>query len=46
MLAGGEMQIPTAYFAKKLGYRLIISDKNPNAPCKKYADWFFSNRYY
>ena len=28
MLAGGEMQIPTAYYAKKEGYNLIISDMN------------------
>ena len=41
MLAGGEMQIPTAYYAKKEGYNLIISDMNLNAPCKKYADKFF-----
>ena len=41
MLAGGEMQIPAAYYAKKEGYNLIISDMNLNAPCKKYADKFF-----
>ena len=42
MLAGGEMQIPAAYYAKKEGYNLIISDMNLSAPCKKYADKFFA----
>ena len=41
MIAGGEMQIPAAYYAKKKGYNLIISDKNSKAPCRKYADKFF-----
>jgi len=41
MIAGGEMQIPTAHCIKRKGYNLIISDKNPRAPCRKYADKFF-----
>lgn len=41
MVAGGDMQIPAAFYAKKNGYNLVVSDKNPNAPCKKYAKKFF-----
>jgi biotin carboxylase len=41
MIAGGEMQIPAAYYVKKKGYNLIISDKNSKAPCRKFADEFF-----
>ena len=41
MIAGGDMQIPAAFYAKKKGYNLIVSDKNPSAPCKKYANKFF-----
>lgn len=41
MLAGGDMQILTAKIAKYKKIKLIITDKNKNAPCKKFSYKFF-----
>lgn len=40
MIAGGEMQEPAAKHIKSLGLKLILSDGDPNAICRKYADEF------
>lgn len=41
MLAGGDMQILTAKIAKKNNYKLLVTDKNKNAPCRHIADKFY-----
>jgi len=42
MLAGGDMQILTAKIAKKNNYKLLVTDKNKNAPCRFIADKFYN----
>lgn len=40
LIAGGEMQVCVAKQIKASGAALILSDRNPNATCRKYADIF------
>lgn len=38
VVAGGIMQIPLIQEIKRRGYKILVSDKNPNAPGMKHAD--------
>lgn len=40
ILGAGLMQKPAIIAAKELGYITYVVDKNPNAMCKKFADFF------
>jgi len=39
MIGGGIQEIPAVKIAKSLGVKVIVADRNPNAPCFKYADY-------
>jgi biotin carboxylase len=41
VIGGGLLQIPLIEEIKKLGYKVIVSDKNRNCVCSKRADVFF-----
>ena len=40
LVAGGTMQIPLAKEIKERGYNLLVTDGNPDAPCRELADQF------
>ena len=39
-IGGGKESIPGVKYAKKIGYKTVISDKSIKAPAKKYSDYF------
>tara|TARA_B110000971_G_C20020462_1_gene506058 strand:- start:518 stop:1732 length:1215 start_codon:yes stop_codon:yes gene_type:complete len=39
-IGGGKEAIPGVKYAKKIGYKTIISDKSNKAPAKKHSDYF------
>ena len=41
VIGGGLLQIPLIEEIKKLGYKVIVSDKSRNCVCSKRADVFF-----
>ena len=41
IIGGGQLQVPLIDEVKKLGYKIIITDKNPECICKDLADIFF-----
>lgn len=42
IIGGGFGQLPAIKTAKKMGLSVICTDKNPNALCSKYADFFYA----
>ena len=41
IIGGGQLQVPLVDEVKKLGYKIIITDNNPECICKDLADIFF-----
>ncbi|SMH72317.1 ATP-grasp domain-containing protein [Candidatus Nitrosotalea okcheonensis] len=41
IVCGGILQIPAVEEAKKLGLKTIVTDRDPNAPCRNLADEFY-----
>jgi len=39
-IGGGKEAIPGVKYARKIGYKTIISDQSNNAPARKYSDYF------
>ena len=42
MIGGGFQEIEAAKSVKANGYKLAITDRNPDSPCKEYADYFLN----
>ena len=42
VIGGGAMQIPLINEVKKFGFKIIVSDLNPNCICKPLANIFFN----
>jgi len=42
MIGGGLQEIEAAKSVIANGYRLAITDRNPNSPCREYADYFLN----
>lgn len=40
VIGGGLLQLPLISEAKRLGYKVIVSDRNPSCVCAKYTDIF------
>jgi biotin carboxylase len=40
LIGGSQMSIPMAQRIKERGYSLILTDRNPDCACRKYADHF------
>ena len=45
-MGGGISQLPLAKEAIKQGYKLVVIDKNNNAPCKELASIFINKSTY
>jgi len=41
IIGGGLLQIPLAKEVKKLGYMTLVTDINPDCPCRENADLFY-----
>jgi biotin carboxylase len=42
IIGGGAMQIPLIEEVKKFGFKIVVSDLNPNCVCKPLSDIFFN----
>jgi biotin carboxylase len=42
MIGGGIQEVEAAKSVKASGYKLAITDRNENSPCRKYADYFLN----
>jgi biotin carboxylase len=40
VIGGGLMQIPLVHEAKALGYRTVVSDRDPHCPARQHANFF------
>ena len=41
MIGGGIQEIPAVKIIQKLGYKVLVTDRNANAPCFSIADYTF-----
>ncbi len=41
IIGGGQLQVPLIAEARKLGLKVMITDKNPNCLCKNLGDYFY-----
>ena len=42
MIGGGVQQIKAVKSVQRLGYKILVTDRNPCSPCREYADYFLN----